>query len=330
MKRLTQIVVIVVLCSVLISCGASQPKVYHVGLLSGTKTLDGAFDSFKVHLAELGYKEGENIKYSYLLGDTSPEVMQQAAEKFVADKVDLILTTGNGAALAAKKATTANPIPVIALYTVDPDKAGIVASMQQPGGNITAVQTQASIYLAKLPELAKEMVPQAKRYWLPYDPDYVFSPVMLASFESGRVKAGIELVPFQIHSAADVVAELKRLETVDELGFEGIILSYNLIIRQPESEDAIFAFAKKHKIPVIANSDGAVKKGALFLYLASGLAIGELGAGLAEKIFKGENVGDLPVLTAEASLTINYKTAQELGLTIPDYLLEQADEVIRE
>ncbi len=320
---------LIVIGLLLTACGASdEVKVYRVGLLSGVGAFNVTFDGFKTKMTELGYKEGENITYDFQAANGETEKMSQLAEKFVADEVDLILTTTTGAANAARTATTSSDIPVLFTIVTNAVGSGVVDNLRQPGGNLTGITRPAPAYLGKRVEILQQMAPAVKRLWIFYDPDYPTASGSLPVVRQAASALGIELVETPVKSPEELVSELEKHSAADTLGVDAIQMMPDPI-NSGKVQDVLI-FAREHNLPVVGHTSSQANQGALFSYADKSFEAGQMVAVLANKIFQGSKPGELPVETADLYLIINLKTAEAIGLDISDDVLETADEIIRE
>lgn len=305
-------------------------KIYQVGLLSVVDTLNPAFDGFKATMTDLGYKEGENISYDFQAASSSTdtEKIEQIAEKFVADKVDLIVTTTNGAAIAAKAATADTHIPVVFMVVFAPIEAGIADNVRQPGGNVTGVHVPLED-VAKQLEFLLQMAPHVKRVWIPFNPKYITGQLAFIKLQPVASALGVELVEGHFDNPEAVAVNLESRGKIDDIGFEAILLMPEVISGQLADWKAISTFATEHHMPIAANSVVQVRDGGLFSYTFDSVDIGKQAAFLADKILRGTEAGTIPLFPIESHLIINYKAAQSLGLKVGDGLLAQATEIIR-
>jgi len=317
---------VIVIALLLSGCGVSPaPKVYHVGIL-GVASFPDATTGFKAQMTELGYVEGENIVYDEQVFD--PATSEGILKKFVADKVDLIFAYSTASALAAKAATQGTNIPVVfALVTIEGND--VVESQRQPGGNITGARFPAPEITAKRFEILLEIMPQLKRLYVTYDVKYPTAKSVLGALRPVAEDAGVTLIEEQITKAEDIPTNLAAREASNDIGMDAILILPETLSQSAIGYGAISEFAATHRIPVIGNIRPQLEQGALFMYAPAVIDGGKQAALLADKVFKGTPAGTLPVVTPESRLIINYKVAQELGLTIPEGLLTQAFEVIR-
>ena len=324
------ILILIVGGSLLLSaCGAKKPKEYRVGILVGVDAFTPVADGFKAKMAELGYVEGENIVYDFQIAHADAAKMKEISEKFVADEVDLILAITNGAALTAKAAIEGTDIPVV--FAVAQTEGGeLVASVREPGGNITGVRYPGSDMAVKRFEFLFELAPQTKRIWLTYLANYGAALSALEALRPVASSASVTLVEVPITSVEDIAADLQARAESGDIGFDAILIMPEPISQSPPGWAAISAFAAEHKLPIAGSAAFEADQGAIFSYNVDNYETGELAAPLADKIFKGTPAGTIPVVTPEAYLRLNYKLAQELGLTVSKGLLSLATEIIRE
>jgi putative ABC transport system substrate-binding protein len=319
---------IIVIAMLLSGCGTSaEPKNYRVGLLSGADSFDSVFDGFKAQMTELGYVEGENISYDFQAAGGDEDKMAQFARQFVADKVDLILTTSTGAAQAAQVATAGTDIPVIFTVIQDSVGIGLVENLRAPGGNLTGVSRPPVTYLGKRVEFLKQMVPGVETLWIIYDPGYSTAAASVPAVQAGATSMGIEIVETQAKSAEEIIAELQKRAAMDELDVDAIQLMPDLL--NANNYEAIIDFANQQGIPVVGHTPAQVNYGALFTYADSNTASGKKAASMADQIFKGTKAGELPVEISDLFLNVNLKAANSLGITVPDSTLASASEIIR-
>lgn len=330
-KIRTSLIVFLLLVAVVLmasGCGAqAAPKVYRVGILSGLNAFANTADSFKEKMTELGYKEGENIVYDVQKTNFEPDKEKQILKKFVADKVDLIFGFNTEVALEAKAATQGTNIPVVFANAFQGNN--LIESVRAPGGNITGVRYPGTDVSVKRLEILHEMAPQAKRIWLPYQKDYPAVPPELEVVRPAAAALGVTLIEFPADDVAHLQAELEQRSQSGDLGFEAVLLIPESLSTTPAAFEVIAKYTRPLQIPVGGSFIVTEDYGTLFTVTIKNVEVGQQAALLADKIFKGTPAGTIPVVTPQLFLRINYKVAQQLGLTVPDGLLNQADEVIR-
>ncbi len=326
----TKSLVCVAIAALLLSgCGAQQPKVYRVGILSGLDFVAVITDGFKAKMTELGYKEGENIVYDVQKTNFDLAAYRKILNKFVADKVDLIVVFPTEAAMEAKAATQGTDIPVVFTFALI-EGMGIVDDVRAPGGNITGVRYPGPDVALKRFEIMCELAPQAKRFYVPYQKGYPIVAPQLEMLRPAAKAAGITLVEFPAADMQALQADLDARAKSADLGFDAIFLGVEPLTVTPEPYAVVGKFAREHKLPI----GGALMAqdedyASLFGVSVNPVVSGQLAAPLADKILKGMAPGTIPVVSDESYFQINYKAAQIQGVTVPEGLLKQANEVIR-
>jgi putative ABC transport system substrate-binding protein len=324
------VLALIVVMGLLVSgCGGTpKPKVYRVGVLSGLDFVADITDGFKEGMTELGYVEGQNIVYDVQKTNFDMAAYKSILQKFVADKVDLILVFPTEASMEAKTATQETGIPVVFNFALI-EGMGLVDSVREPGGNITGVRYPGPDIALKRFEIMRELAPQAKRMWVPYQRGYPIVVPQLEALRPAAEAAGVTLIEFPADNAAELEAELQKRAGQADPGMDAILFVAEPLTVTPESFAVIGKFAYEHKIPVGGALMAAGDYASIFGLNVNSFASGKQAAPLADKIFKGTPAGSIPVVSAENYLQINYTAAQELGLAVPEGLLSQAAEIIR-
>jgi putative tryptophan/tyrosine transport system substrate-binding protein len=304
---------------------AQQPaKVYRIGCLPGGLLAPRAhqWDAFRQALRELGWVEGQNIILEFRPPAREGDPYDDLAAELVRLKVDVIVATSTRAVRATKQATST--IPIVMSPSGDPVGEGLVASLAQPGGNVTGTSTMVSDRSGKHLEIIREIVPGASRMavlWAPPVNEPGFRAVEAAARE-----LGVEILELQVAQAGDFdhafeTASRDRAEAMIVLG--GNPLFFGLRVQ-------IADLALHHRLPAIYDLPSYAHSGGLVAYGPSDTEYYRRAAVYVDKILKGAKPADLPVEQPTTfELVINLKTAQALGLTIPPTLLFQATEVIR-
>ena len=292
-------------------------------MLERTSTAINAanLEGFRQGLRELGYVEGKSFVIEYRSADGRDERFPSLAAELVRLKVDLILTRGTSAALAAKDAT--GTIPVVITGVGDPVGQGVVASLARPGANVTGLSTLVTEIYAKRVGLLKELVPGAVRLAALINMSNPASPPQWKEVERATRSLGLQ-------------AQLLDVRKPEDLGpaFDGAIrqradaLVVGLETLTQANQRVIVDLAAKHRLPAIyASMEFA---GGLVVYGVNYPDQYRRAASFADKIFKGAKPADLPVeQPTKFELVINTRTAKALGLTIPPALLLRADQVIQ-
>jgi putative ABC transport system substrate-binding protein len=317
--------VLIILMGVLFN-GCGGKKVYRVGILCGLDYLTVVADSFKRKMVKLGYIEGKNIIYDVQKTESYMEDIDRISKKFVDDKVDLIFCFPTEAALGAKKATEGTKIPVVFAVT-SIEKTNIINSIREPGGNITGVRYPGPDLAIKRFDIMLQLVPQAKRYLIPYDPDLPVCYPQLEVLRPAAKKAGITLIEAKARDAKEIDAFLKQRDEAPN--FDVILSIAESLSVTPDAFLVMNKFAVKHGIPMGGALMEVDEYSSIFGVNIKDSDSGVLAATLADKILKGTKAGTIPVVSDESYFELNYKEAKKLGLDVSEGLLIQANKVIR-
>jgi len=313
---------------VLGGCAAPKPKVYKVGILSGLNFIAGIADNFKTKLTELGYVEGEDITYDVRQMDFDMAGYQAAAKDFVDAGVDLILVYPTEATQEVQKATQGTNIPVVFSFAFV-EGTGLVDSLTAPGGNVTGVRYPGPDLALKRFEVMMQMAPETKRLWIPYQKGYPITEPQMEALRPVAQAAGVTLIEFQAQDLAALQAELDRFAGLEDVGFDAIMFLSEPMTVTPAPFEAIAKFAYERKIPMggamMISGDYASLYGIVGDIVSSGVEA----ALIADKIFKGTSPATIPVVSAESFFQIHTTAAKAMGVTVPEGLLAQANQVLR-
>ena len=292
-----------------------------IGILRPGSPPDPLLDAFRQGLRELGYEEGRNINIEYRWAEGRDERLPGLAAELVRLKVDVIVA-GAGAVEAAKHATTT--IPIVMPVSGDPVRAGLVASLARPGGNITGLTSLSGELPGKWMELLKETLPRVSRVAVLWDP--ASDPRQVNTSEAAARSLGVRLHMLKVGRADGFEPALTdaRKNDVGALIVLGSPFFYVHRTRLVE-------LAATHRLPTIyAQREFVVGSGGLMSYGTDFHHQFRRAATYVDKILKGAKPGDLPIeQPTKFELVINLKTAKALGLTIPPTVLARADEVIQ-
>jgi putative ABC transport system substrate-binding protein len=302
------------------------PKVARIGILSSLTAEETApfIDVFRQGLRHLGYVEGRNVALEMRYADAKLERLPGLAAELVRLKVDVIVARPNPSIAAAQKATTS--IPIVMTSASDPVATGFVASLPQPGGNITGLSNLGSPeFIGKGLQLLKEVVPSLSRVVVLWDSGFQGIRHQLSGTQAAAQALGVQLQLVEVRSAADLESAFAAA-TRNRAGAAYIFGSTMTF----HNRARIGELAVSHRLPALC---GALREwaqaGCLIAYGPS--ATDQMGraAYYVDKILKGAKPGDLPVeQPTKFELVINLKTAKALGLTVPQTLLLQATQLI--
>jgi ABC-type uncharacterized transport system substrate-binding protein len=280
------------------------------------------WNSFRRALRDLGYTEGQNIAFEYRYGEGAPDRLAEAAAALVRRPVDLIATFGTPATRAAKEATAS--IPIVMIGIGDPVGAGLVASLAQPGGNITGNTILSPDLSPKRLQLLKEVIPSVARLAFLWNRDNASHIAILEQLRMAAPAAGLTLIPAEVHDAADFDSAFAAMMRERPDAF----LMTNDPLHQLHIAK-ILQFLAQNRLPGLFQARENVAAGGFMSYGASLPDLFRRGALYAHKILQGAKPGELPVEEpAKFELVVNLRTAKTLGLAIPESFLLGADEVI--
>ncbi len=298
----------------------AQPSttIPRIGLLADATS----WEPLRLGLRDLGYVEGKSITLEERSSQGQNERFADLASDLVRLNVNIIVTWGTPATLAAKQATTT--IPIVMASAGDPVRSGLVSSLAHPGGNVTGLTVLGPDLAAKRLELLKEAVPTMTGV------AFLWNPANLDQKSSfNEVQAGARALGVTLHSVeARSREELERSLAAMKQNRPSALLMTGDDVHQ-RYIGRIVAFTLENRLPAMFQLKEAVDRGGLMSYGASLTDLGRRAATYIDKILKGAKPADLPVeQPTKFELVINLKTAKALGLTIPQTILLQADQVI--
>lgn len=328
MKEKVAVSVIVALILASLSLAEAQQTVKttpRIGFIFSTSASgDPAFDAFQQGLRDLDYVEGKNILIERRYGEGRLDRMPAFVQEFVQQKVDVIVAVNNVVIRAAKEAT--KTIPIVIISSVDPVAAGYVESFAHPGGNITGLAWLLRDISAKRVELLKELRPKLSRVGILWDADGPGPAVAFKEYEAAARAFKLELRSLEIRGpnpdlpGAFQIAKTARLDA--------LIVVANPLMAQHAKE--VFELAAKYRLPSMTEEGRFVRTGGLMSYGPSLADLYRRAAGYVVEILKGAKPGDLQVkLPEKFEIFVNLKTANQVGLVIPQHVLVQADKVIK-
>lgn len=304
--------------------GSAQPagKVHKIGMLAYTAPRS-SFATILTALRALGYEEGKNLAIEYRLADGQLDRLPALAAELVAAKVDLIVAVTNSEILAAMRATTT--IPIVMMFSQVPVESGLVASLVRPGGNVTGTTTHGPETAGKILEVLHDTIPRAKRVavlWESANPG--MEPYRQAT-ERAAAAMGIRLTLLPVQNIGEIEASLVAIvkQRPDALM---IVPTGAIMIHRAR----VIEFAARQRLPAIYTFKRPVIEGGLISYSQNFVDLATRSASFVDRILKGAKPGDLAVEQPTTfELVVNMKTADALGLRIPESVLIRADEVIR-
>jgi putative ABC transport system substrate-binding protein len=304
---------------------AQQSAMPIIGFLSSRSPGESAsvLAAFRQGLNEAGYHEGQNVAIEFHWAEGQYDRLPAMAADLVGRQVALIIAAGGDRpALAAKAATTT--IPIVFTGSDFPVKIGLVASLNQPGGNVTGASLFTSEVEAKKLALLRELVPKAPLIAMLVNPTNPSAETGIADVQTAAATVGqrIFLLTASNERDIDAVFEAVAQQQADAL----------LVVHDPyflSRRDQFVALADRHRIPAIYEFREFVLAGGLMSYGSRITDNYRLAGSYAGRILKGAKPAELPVQQpTKFELVINLKTAKALGLDVPLQLQQRADEVI--
>ena len=318
--------VLVALFTITAAAQGQQPKkLYRIGYLSPRNQIARSEDAFRVRMRELGYIEGKNIFIDWRFVSGKNSLFADFAAELVRQNVDAIVGQGNGATLAAQKATVTIPI-VMSNADVDPVESGLIASLARPGGNVTGFTSISSELAGKRLEIVKETVPKASRIAILSRGSLVggAAETHVKDTEIAARALGIALQSLATRGPEDLE---NAFRTARKNAQALIVVATGGLIND---QQRLLALAIKTRLPVIYTNPEPVLGGGLMSYAADLPALARSAAEYVDRILKGTKPADLPVQQpTKFEFIVNLKAAKQIGLTIPPNVLARADRVIR-
>ena len=276
--------------------------------------------AFEQRLRELGWIEGRNVAIEYRWAEGRGERFAEIAAEFVRNKVDIIVT-GGGAVVAAKQATLI--IPIVFALANDPVGIGLVASLSQPGGNVTGLSQQATDLAGKRLELLGELVPGISRLAILGNAGYPAAVLEMGEVQETARKLGLDAALSEIRRAEDIAPAFEA--------FRGHAQALYVVADPLTGSNRVHinTLALGARLPTMHGIREYAETGGLISYGANISDLFRRAAEFVDKILRGAKPADLPVeQPTKFELVVNLKTARAIELTIPEAFLARADEVI--
>jgi putative tryptophan/tyrosine transport system substrate-binding protein len=302
---------------------AQKETTRRIGVLYLGAPPNANLDAFIQGLRELRYVEGKNILIEYRFAEGKAERLPELARELVFLKMDAIFTAGTPSIFALKEAT--KTIPIVFFSTSDPIGTGVVASLAHPGGNITGITAQASDLWPKRLELLKEIFPKLSRVAMVWNKGNAGMALEAKATQDVAGPLGITLQDRGVKdpNELEVVFAVMTKDRPD-----GFLALMDPVLNSYQKR--ILDFIAKNRLPAIFENQVWVEAGGLISYGANYADAHRRAATLMDKILKGTKPADIPVeQPTKFELVINLKTAKQIGVTIPQSVLYQADKVIK-
>ena len=329
MRKYSFMILSAVLLALSVPAQAQQAtKVFRIGYLTGqtqaSASSGSTIDAFRQGLREFGYIEGKNIVFEVRGAGGKLDRMPDLASELVSLRVDVIVTTGMPAVLAAKHATST--IPIVTANADNLVEAGVIASLARPGGNVTGSNRVDPDFSAKRLELLKETFPKLSRAAVLSHGALGGDKEELAETQAAARTLGIQIQSLQVQDPDQFIgayAEITKSRADALIIFTSSFTSFH--------RTELLELAIKNRLPTICAQVLWVDAGCFMSYGPNPAELYRRAAYFVDKILKGTKPADLPVeRPRKYELIVNLKTAKQIGLTIPPNVLARADRVIRE
>src|SRR5262245_4286307 len=323
-KKITVLILSAMLCALCVTAEAQQPKkVHRIGFLAPGDPVSQSTEAIRLALRELGYIEGQNIAIEYRYGEGKPDRFPELAAELVRLKVDIIVVVGGNRIIPAATNAT-KTIPIVMATSGDPVAYGYVASLAQPGGNVTGLSQMSPELGGKRLELLKEVLKKvsvvAVLFW-DVDRGQV---VQMKEVEVAARALGIQLQIVKVLQPNDLENAFSAM-TKGRANALIALTGTNFTYR-----GRIADLAAKSQLPAIYPGGEFVDAGGLISYGPDITENYRRAATYVDKILKDRKPADLPVeQPTKFELVINLKAARRIGLTIPPNVLARADKVIK-
>jgi putative ABC transport system substrate-binding protein len=309
-----------------LSARAQQAAIPVIGYLGSASpdAWQGRLQAFRQGLSEAGFDEGRNVTIEYRWADSHYDRLPDLAADLVRRAVAVIVTPGSApAALVAKAATTT--IPIVFETGADPVAIGLVASLNQPGGNITGITALSFQLGPKRLEILHEALPTANPIAVLVNPTAGdVAERQTKNLQDAARQFGLELVI--LHASSNPELDT-AFSTLHEKHARGLVVIPEVFTNSRVEQ--IAALALRYAVPAIFQTPGFATAGGLMSYGGNLVETHHLAGTYTGRILKGERPADLPVIQGtKVELIVNMKTAKTLGITVPLSLLGRADEVI--
>jgi len=300
---------------------AQQRRVYRVGVLETTSLRLNAedFDRFRKGMEERGYVEGPSLVILYRSAEGNTERFDELAAELVKQKVNLILTRGTPATLAARRATAT--IPIVMAAVADPVESKLAGSLARPGGNVTGLTTASAELVPKRLELLKALAPKMTRVAAYANLANVAAAATWKDVEAAARAMGLEALLLDVRTPEQIAPAFA--EAVRQ-GAQGLVVGIETLSQS--NRNAIVELAAQHRLPAMYSAREFVEAGGLMSYGVSYPDLYYRAAGFADRILKGASPAELAIeRPLKFAFAINRRTAKALDIVIPPDILLRAD-----
>jgi putative ABC transport system substrate-binding protein len=325
MKIIFRITAIVVTLLAVVAHAQEPAKIWKIGVLvSGTEALNKSRDdALRQGLREFGYEEGKNIVFEYRHAEGKTDRLPQLARELVEQKPDVIVVGGTSVAVAAKNATST--IPIVVAGAGDLVEAGLIKSYMFPGGNVTGVGRLSADFFGARLKLIKEILPKATQISALSNPK---NPGHGRSLKEAELGARSQALSFHSATAQNANELDGAIAGAAKAGSNALFVLTDALFNSQISR--IAQAALKNRLPAVYDRADFVDAGGLMSYGVNLPDLSRRAAEYVHHIIKGKKPGDLTLVQpTKFDLSVNLKTASQIGVTIPANVVARADRVIK-
>jgi putative ABC transport system substrate-binding protein len=299
-------------------------KLYHVGVtqLMTNPGIDAIRDGFLDEMSKLGYVEGENIHYTLKNSQGDNSIAQSIAKSFVNEKCNMIFAITTPTVQVCAQEIKRTDISLVFGAVTDPVTAGLVNSLEKPGGNITGTSdkwpTDAQF------DLLLQLCPTVKKIGVVYNPGETNSEDNMKEIEKVCADKNLQLIKVSVSNTSEVYAAAQSLVGKIDAFY---VSADNTVIT---AMDAVIKVSEKNKIPLLPGVSSNVEQGGFGTLGPNYFDVGVESAKIADRIIRGEKAGEIPIATAKRfEYFFNLRSAQATDVIIPDSLLSRATQVYK-
>jgi putative ABC transport system substrate-binding protein len=302
----------------------ARAPIRRIGVLSlGDMPTPSELEPTRVALRDLGWIEDKNFTYERRYVGDRPELLKKSAQELVGRKVDLLVTSGTDAALAAKQATSI--IPIVMFSVGDPVLVGLVSNLSHPGGNITGFSIVSTELDAKRLELLRELIPGIQRVGELVNSSNPYYSAARPAYERIYDSLGLEPIFLAVRATSDLE---DAVATAARQKAQALVVPGDNLFNS--NRDDIMRTALRYRLPTIVENKELLESGGLIAYTFNSKERAQRYAAFVDKILRGATPGDLPIEQPTTfELLVNLRTARELGLVVPRSILTRANEVVQ-
>jgi putative tryptophan/tyrosine transport system substrate-binding protein len=321
-KRTWAIIVCALTLAAIASAGLAQDPLLRIGISQIVEhpALDATRQGFMDDLEQHGFDAAKKVRFDYKNAQNNRAVSGQIARKFVGDEVGLILAISTPSAQDAAAAT--KKIPILFSAVTDPKAAGLVKSLERPGGNVSGTCDRSPV--SRQLELIRQILPSAKRIGTIYNPGEVNSVASVTEMEAQAAKTGLTLVKAAAPSSNTVkMAADSLLGKVDAIQ----VPTDNTVVLAFES---VVKVCQENKVPLFAADVDSVNRGAIAALGLDYYKLGRQTGAMARKILQGSaNMAEMPVeFQIDLVLHVNPAQAAKMGVELPEAIVKQAAKIV--